>query len=89
MWSGDRIVSISLYNLNKKVFETLRQGVLMISFNIGNIEDTRLYNSDYICNQINILLNYVASLTFFENYYKIFSREDTKLKVSFRNNIYI
>lgn len=50
MWSGDRIVSISLYNLNKKVFETLRQGVLMISFNIGNIEDTRLYNSDYICN---------------------------------------
>jgi len=63
----------------------------MISFNIGNIEDTRLYNSDYICNWIKVLLNYINSLTlnFFENYYKIFSREDAKLKVNYRNNLYL
>jgi len=63
----------------------------MINFNIGNTEDTRFYNSNYICSWINILLNCINSLTlnFFENYYKMSSREDAKLKASYRNKLYL
>ena len=68
IWSEDIIVSTHLYNLSKKVFETLKQGVTMINFNIGNTKHTRIYNSDFICNWVNVLLNSINSLTvnFFE-----------------------
>jgi hypothetical protein len=86
--SGDRIITIPLYCLNQKVFETLKQDIGTFSSSRGNTDNTRLYNSGFICNWLNLLLVCASNLTLnlLEDYCKKSLKKDSKLKATSLSN---